>query len=60
MIGWGAKSVCMIDLVTVSGTFLGTKRNLRRWQMHEFAMSSYSAGMLIPTEWSQGKIVINR
>jgi len=29
MIGWGAGSVCMIDLVTVSDIFLGTKRGLR-------------------------------
>jgi len=60
MIGWRADSVCMTDLVTVSGTFPGTKRNLRRWQMHEFPMSSYSAGMLILIEWSQGKIIIHR
>jgi len=60
MIGWGAGSVCMIDLVTVSGTFPGTKRNLRRWQMHELPMSSYFVDMLILTEWSQGKFVANR
>jgi len=60
MIGWGAGSVCMIDLVTVSGTFLGTKRNLRRWQMHEFPMSSYFAEMPILTERSQGKFIGNR
>jgi len=60
MIGWGADSVCMIDLVTVSGTFPRTKRNLRRWQMHEFLMSSYFAEMLILTEWIQGKFVGNR
>jgi len=60
MIGWGAGSVCMIYLVTVLGTFLGTKRNSRRWQMHEFSMSSYFAEMLILTEWSQGKFVVNR
>jgi len=60
MIDWGAGSVCMIDLVTVLGTFPGTKRNLRRWQMHEFPMSSFSAGMLILIEWNQGKIVVHR
>jgi len=60
MIGWGAGSVCMIDLVTVSGTFPGTKRNSRRWLMHEFPMSSYFAEMLILTEWSQRKFVVNR
>jgi len=60
MIGWGAGSVCMIDLVTMSGTFPRTKRNLRRWQMHEFPMISYSVGMLMPIEWSQGKVVAHR
>jgi len=60
MIGWGAGSVCMIDLVTVLGIFPGTKRSLRRWQMREFPMSSYFVEMLIPIEWSQGEIVVNR
>jgi len=60
MISWGAGSVCMIDLVTVLGTFPGTKRSLKRWQMLGFPMSSYFAGMLIPIEWSQGKIVAHR
>jgi len=60
MIGWGADSVCMIDLVTMSDIFLGTKRSLRRWQMHEFPMSSYFAGMLILIGWNQGKIVAHR
>jgi len=44
MIGWGAGSACMIGLVTVLSTFLGTKKNLRRWLMHGFPMSSYFAG----------------
>ena len=60
MIGWEVGSVCMIDLVTASGTFLGTKKNLRRWQMHEFPMSSYFAEMSILIEWSQGKFVGDR
>ena len=60
MIGWGADLVCMTGLVTVSDIFPETKRSLRRWQMHEFPMSSYSAEMLILIEWSQGKIVANR
>jgi len=60
MIGSGAGSVCMIDLVTVLGTFPGTKRSLKRWQMLEFPVSSYFAGMLIPIEWSQGKVVAHR
>jgi len=60
MIGWGAGSVCMIDLVTVLGAFLGTKRSLKRWQMLEFPMNSYFAGMLIPIKWIQGKVVAHR
>jgi len=60
MIGWGAGSVCMIDLVTVSDIFSGTKRSSKRWLMHEFPMCSYFVGMLIPIEWSQGKIVAHR
>jgi len=60
MIGWGAGSVCMTNLVTVLDTFLGTRRNLRRWQMHEFPMSSYFAEMPILTERTQEEFVDNR
>jgi len=60
MIGWGAGLACMIGLVTVLNTFPGTKKNLRRWLMHEFPMSSYFAGMPILIGWSQGKIVAHR
>jgi len=60
MIGWGAGSVCMTGLVTVSGTFPETKRSLRRWRMHEFLMSSYFAEMLILIEWNQRKIIASR
>jgi len=60
MIGWGAGSVCMTGLVTVSGIFLEIKRSLKRWQMREFSMSSYFSGMLILIEWNQGKIVANQ
>jgi len=60
MIGWGAGSVCMTGLVIVSNTFLGTKKNLRRWLMREFPMSSYFVEMPIPIGWSQGKIVAHR
>jgi len=60
MIGWGAGSVCMTDLVTVSSTSPGAKKNLKKWRMHEFPMSSYFVGMLILIEWSQGKIVVHR
>jgi len=47
MISWGVGSVCITGLVTVLGIFLEIKRSLRRWQMHEFPMSSYFAEMLI-------------
>jgi len=47
MISWGVDSMCMTGLVSVSAIFLETKRNLRRWRMHKFPMSSYFAGMLI-------------
>jgi len=60
MIDWGAGSAYMIGWVTVLNTFLGTEKNLRKWLMHEFPMSSYFAGMPIPIGWSQGKIVVHR
>jgi hypothetical protein len=47
MIGWGAGSVCTTGLVIVSNIFLGTRKNLRRWLMHGFPMSSCFAEMLI-------------
>jgi len=56
----GGGSVCMTDMVTVSGTSPGAKKNLKKWRMHEFLMSSYFVGMLILIEWSQGKIVVHR
>jgi len=60
MISWGADSVCMTDLVTVSDIFLETNRSLKRWPMHGFPMSLYFVGMLTPIEWSQGKLVAHR
>jgi len=60
MIGWGADSVCMTYLVTVSNIFLATTKSLKRWPMHEFPMSSYFVGMLILIGWSQGKVVAHR
>ena len=50
MISWGVGSVCTTDLVIVSDIFPVTKRSLKRWLMHEFPMSSYFVGMLIPVE----------
>jgi hypothetical protein len=58
--GWGVGSVCMIGLVNVLVIFQETKRSLRRWQMHEFPMSLYFAGMLTLIGWNQGRFVINR
>jgi hypothetical protein len=50
MIGWGADSACMTDLVNVLGIFPETKRSLRKWRMHGFPMSSYFVEMLILIE----------
>ena len=60
MIGWGADSVYTTDLVIVLSIFPGVRKNLKRWLMHEFPMSSYSAGMLIVIGWSQENIVVHR
>jgi len=60
MIGWRVDSMCMTGLVNMSAIFPETKRNLRRWRMHEFLMSSYFAGMLILIGWNQWKTVVNR
>jgi len=47
-IGWGAGSVCTIGLAIVFNIFLGTRKNLKKWLMLGFPMSSYFAGMPIP------------
>jgi len=60
MISWGADSVCMTGLVSMSGMFPETKRSLRRWRMREFPMSSYFAEMLKLIGWNQGKIAASR
>jgi len=57
MIGWGAGSVCTTGLEIELNIFLGTRKNLRRWLMHGFPMSSFSAGMPILIGWSQGKVI---
>jgi len=57
MIGLGANSVYTTGLVIASSIFPGTRKNLRRWLMHEFPTSSYFAGMPIRIGWSQGKII---
>jgi len=60
MIGWGADSLYTIGLVIVLNIFLGTRKNLKRWPMHEFPMSSYFVETLILIGWSQGKVVAHR
>ena len=60
MIGWGAGSVCTTGLGIVLNIFLGIKKNLKKWLMHGFPMSSYFAGMPTLIGWSQGKIVAQR
>jgi len=60
MIDWGAGSVCMIGSAIVLNTFPGTRKNLRRWLMLEFPMSSYFAGMPILIRWSQERIIAHR
>ena len=57
MNGWGADSVYTIGLVIVSSICPGTRKNLRRWLMHEFPTNSYFAGMPIRIGWSQWKII---
>jgi len=60
MIDWGVGSVCTTGLVIVLNIFPGTGKNLKRWLMHGFPMSSYFAGTLILIGWSQGRIVAHR
>jgi len=60
IIGWGAGSACMAGLVNVLVIFQETKRSLRKWQMHEFPMNLYFAGMLTLIRWNQGRLAINQ
>jgi len=60
MIDWGAGSLYMIGLVIVLNIFRGTRKNLKRWLMTEFSLSSYFARMLILIGWNQGNIVVHR
>jgi len=46
-IGWGAGSACTIGLAIVFNIFPGTRKNLKKWLMLGFPMSSYFAGMSI-------------
>jgi len=60
MVAWGADSVCTTGLVIMLDIFLGIRKSLKRWLMHEFPMSSYFAGTPIHIGWSQGNIVVHR
>jgi len=46
-IGWGAGSACTTGLAIVFNIFLGTRKNLKKWLMLGFPMSSYFPGMPI-------------
>jgi len=59
MIGWVAGTVCMTGLVDVLVIFQETKWNWRRWLMHGYPMSLFSAGMLILIGWNQGRFAIS-
>ena len=56
----GAGSVCTTGLAIVFSIFPGTRKNLKRWLMHGFPMSSFSAGTPILIEWSQENIIVHR
>jgi len=59
-IGWGAGSVCTTGSAIVFNIFPGTRKNLKRWLMHGFLMSSFSAGTPILIGWSQENIIAHR
>jgi len=59
MISWGADSVFMTGLVDVLSIFQGTKRSLKKWQIPGCPTNLFSAGMLAPIGWNQGRITIN-
>ena len=59
-IGWGAGSAWTTGLEIMLSISLGTRKNLKRWLIHGFPMSSYFAGMPILIEWNQRKIVAQR
>jgi len=56
----GAGLVYMTSSVNVLVIFQGTKRRLKRWQMHGFSMNLYFAGMLTLIGWNQGKFSISQ
>jgi len=60
MTGWGAGSAYTTGSVIASGIFPGTRKNLKKWLMLGFPMSSYFVGMPTLIKWSHGKIVVHR
>jgi len=60
MIDSEAGSVCTTGSAIVLNIFPGTRKNLERWLVHGFPMSSYSTGTPILTGWSQGKIIAHQ
>jgi len=50
----------MTVLVNVLAIFQGIKRNLKKWQMHDFSMNLYSAEMLIFIGWNQRRFAISQ
>jgi len=60
MTGWGAGSVCTTGSAIVLNIFPGARKNLKRWPMRGFPMSSSSAGTPILIGWSQGRIIAHR
>jgi len=60
MTGWGADSACTTGSAIVLNIFLGTRKNLKRWLMRGFPMSSSSAGTPVPIGWSQRKVITHR
>ena len=59
-IGWGAGLACMTGLVNVLVISQGIRKNLKRWQTHEFSMNSYFARILTFILWNQRRFTISR
>jgi len=60
IIDLGAGLVCMIVLVNVLVIFQGTKKSLKKWQIHECPMNLFSVAMLTLIGWNQGRFAINQ
>jgi len=60
MTDWGADSVCTTGSAIVLSIFPGTRKNLKRWLMRGFPMSSSSVGTPILIGWSRGRVIAHR